>query len=184
MIIPIKQLSDKRVDRILRQKGYAGAAIFYSPIGAWLTLFTGFIGTAIISSGLILMFRSPWLLFLLPYIFIAYLLNAWHCCCFALVEGKCCVINPNWPFRKFKAIALSDIESISIGKQRMAWKSCFTMSGSNYMEMTTAAGKERFYCAYLQLDAFGENFTQKTIEDFQYALERAGVPVQMKLEYK
>lgn len=183
MIIPIKELSDKRVDRVLLRKGYTDANIFYSPIGAWLTLLTGIIGAALISTGFILMFWSPWLLLLLPYLFIAYLLNAWHCCCFALVEGKCCIINPNWPFRKFEVIGLNDIESVSIDEQGKGWKKFFTLFGTNYIEVKTAAGKQRFYCAYLQLDAFDENFTKQTIEDFQYALEHAGIPVQMDLEY-
>lgn len=104
-------------------------------------------------------------------------------CCFALVEGKCCVINPNRPFRKFEVIKLNDIESVSIDKQRRGWSSFFTLFGSNYIEVKTASGKQRFYCAYLQLDAFDENFTKQTIEDFQYALERAGIRVQMNLEY-
>ena len=115
--------------------------------------------------------------------FFAYLTNAWHCCCFALVEGKCCVINPNWPFRKFEVIAFDDIESVSIDEQHSGWKSFFTLFSSNYIEINTATGKGRFYCTYLQLDAFDENFTIQTIEDFQYALERSGIPVQMKLEY-
>lgn len=182
MIIPVTELRDKRVDQILLRKGYQDADIFYSPIGAWLTLFTGIIGTALLSTGFILMFWSLWLLLLLPYIFIAYLLNAWHCCCFALVEGKCCVINANWPFQKFEVIELNDIESVTIDEQRSRWKSFFTLLSSNYIEVKTAAGIKRYDCAYLQLDAFDENFTKQTIEDFQYALERSGIPVQMNLE--
>ena len=184
MIIPIQELRDKRVDRILLRRGYPDANIFYSPIGAWLPLFIALIGTALISYGFIVMFWSPWLLLLVSYFFIAYLTNAWHCCCFALVEGKCCVINPNWPFRKFEVIAFNDIESVTIDEQHSGWKSFFTLFSSNYIEITTATGKERFYCTYLQLDAFDENFTKQTIEDFQSALERAGIPVQMNLEYK
>lgn len=183
MIIPVTELSDKRVDRILLRKGYQDANIFYSPIGVWLTLFTGFIGTALLSTGFILMFCSPWLLLLLPYIFIAYLLNAWHCCCFALVDGKCCIINPNWPFRSFEVIELDNIESVTIAERRTKWMMCFTLFHSNYIEMKTENGKKRFYCAYLELDAYDENFTKQTIEDFQYALERSGVPVQMNLGY-
>lgn len=180
MIIPIKEVRDKRVDRILSRKGYQDANIFYSPIEAWVTLFSGLVGTVLLT-GLIVMLWSPWLLLLLPYIFIAYLLNARQCCCFALVEGKCCVINPNWPFRKFVVIELSEVESVILDEQRSGWKSLFTLSSSNYIEVRTAAGVKRFYCAYLQLDAFDENFTKQTIEDFQYALERAGIPVQMNL---
>jgi len=182
MIIPIKEVRDKRVDRILRRKGYQDANIFYSPIEAWVTLFTGLVGTVLLT-GLIVMFWSSWLLLLLPYIFIAYLLNARQCCCFALVDGKFCVINANWPFRKFRQIALNQIESVTINERRMKWMMLFTLPRSNYIELKTEKGRERFYCAYLELDAYDENFTKQTIEDLQYALECAGIPVEMKLEY-
>lgn len=181
MIIPIKELSDKRVDRVLLRKGYTDANIFYSPIGAWLTLFTGFIGTALLSTGFILMYYSPWLLFLLPYLFIAYLLNAWHSCSFALVDGKCCIINPNWPFRIYREIGLHQIESVTIDERRTIWMMCFTLFGSNYIELNTGKGTERFYCAYLQLDAYDENLTRQTMDDFKYSLESAGIAVQMNI---
>ncbi len=144
--------------------------------------FAGFVGIAIYT-GLIFVMSSPWTLLLLPYLIIAYLVNAWHCYSFALVEGKCCMINANWPFRKFRQIALNQIESVTINERRMKWMMLFTLPRSNYIELKTEKGRERFYCAYLELDAYDENFTKQTIEDFQYALERAGIPVQMNLEY-
>ncbi|RYD98266.1 MAG: hypothetical protein EOP54_08200 [Sphingobacteriales bacterium] len=181
-MIPIMELSDKRVDRILFRKGYQDANLFYSPIRVWVTLFTGFAGIALLI-GFVFLIGSPWILFLLLYLFIAYLLNARHCCSFALVEGKCCIINPNWPFRKFRVIELSQIESVIIDERHTKWMTLFTLFGSNYIEVKTAVGIERFYSAYLELDAFDENFTKQTIEDFQYALERLEIPVQMNLQY-
>lgn len=176
------ELKDKRIDKLLREKGYQDPEVFYGPISIWLITFCGYIFAPAL--GLLLgLIMTPWILLLLPYFFIAYLTNAWHCCCFALVEGKCCVINPNWPFRKFEVIAFDDIESVSIDKQHPGWKSFFTLFGSNYIEIHTGNDKKRFYCAYLELDAYDENMTEKTIEDFQYALECAGIPVQMNLQY-
>lgn len=174
------QLRDKRVDRMLQEKGYTDAVIFYGPISIWLTLFAGYI----LAPALAILFFvvGIWLLLLLPYLLAAYLVNARHSCSFALSEGKCIVINPNPPFRKFVTIDLEDIVSVEIGESRKKWPVLFTLFGDNYVEIKTGKETRRFYCAYLEQDAFDENFTEKTIEDFQYALEQCGIPVSIDLE--
>lgn len=175
-------LKDKRVDKILHRQGYKDAEVFYGPLSIWLITFAGYL----LAPALGLLFglmNNPWILLLLPYLFIAYLFNAYHSCSFAIAAGKCCIINPNWPFRKFVAIDLKDIESVGIKEYHKKWMMVFAFWGSNYIEIKSDQGVQCFYCANLEADAYDENMTEKTIEDFQYALERAGIPVQMDLEY-
>lgn len=176
------ELKDKRVDKILLQQGYKDAEVFYGPISIWLITFVGYLLAPALGL-LIGLITNPWILLLLPYLFIAYLFNAWHSSSFAIAAGKCCIINPNWPFRKFIAIDLKAIESAGGKKYHKKWMMVFAFSGSNYIEIKTDEGVQRFYCANLEADAYDENMTEKTIEDFLYALERAGIPVQMNLEY-
>jgi len=127
-----------------------------------------------------------WLLPITAVIFIygciTYFISAYGCNSFAVSNDALIVINPYFPYRKYTVIPLSAIELAHIGAHKPVWAKMLIFFSGNYADIQTAGGTARFYCIGLEVDAWDENMTERTIEQFLYALERKNVNVQSSLE--
>jgi hypothetical protein len=73
---------------------------------------------------------------------------------------------------------LKDIESVRVDCDTLSRVASFLILafGNNYIEVKTAAGTQRFYCAYLQQwNAYSRNLTEKGIDDLDVALKKRGI---------
>ena len=80
-------------------------------------------------------------------------------------------INPNFPFKKITIYDFAEIEKIKIDDSKLkviSW--VLLIFSSNYIEISTNENTERFYSIFLQPDAFDENLTEKTLDDFNAVL--------------
>jgi|GEM_PF-1080864 len=166
---------DKRVDRALDQLGYTGPDIFYSPLQGWI-FWTSLLLILVAST---IFWLLLWLWPLLPLMLcLSYLFNAYRSNNFALSENQLIIINPNFPFRKVTLLDLKDIESVRVDCDTLSRVASFLILafGNNYIEVKTAAGTQRFYCAYLQQwNAYSRNLTEKGIDDLDVALKKRGI---------
>jgi hypothetical protein len=64
----------------------------------------------------------------------------------------------------------------------MAQNNAFSFTG-NYADIKTNNGITRYYCIGLEADAYDENLTEKTIDNFEMALRKNGIYVQSSIEY-
>lgn len=188
-MIPLTGVSaktkDRRVDRVLEKLGYEATAceIFYSPVMVWVTyLMLFFMALLPVSLCLLaLLYRFPvygGLYFLLGYLMAAYLNNS-----VVLTQDKLIIINPNFPFRRSVIYDLAELRDVKIDQSKWLWSTFFIFahSGSNYVEISTDDKTRRFYCTCLQVDAFDENLTEKTMDDLHFALEKRNVPTEFNL---
>jgi hypothetical protein len=179
-------LKDKRVDRVLEKLGYEAAAckIFYSPVMVWVYYLALLLATLIPLTSfylVVLMYRFP--VYWVPYLLSGYLAAAYLNNSFVLAPDKLLVINPNPPFRRVVPFELENVRKVTIDRPKWLWLSTlFIFLGRNYVEISTDGKTERFYCASLELDAFDENLTEKTIDDFHFALEARNVPTAFNLD--
>ncbi|MDJ1504225.1 hypothetical protein [Xanthocytophaga agilis] len=115
--------------------------------------------------------------FLLGYVVCGYLNNT-----FVFTTDKLLVINPNFPFTKVVTYKLNQIENIEIYRslciQGIGW--IFFQSG-NYVTITIGGDRFRYYCGSLCVDTFDEDITEKTMDDFHYALKERKIPAQFRL---
>lgn len=178
------KLQDKRVDHKLETMGYslADCEVFYSPIRGYL----------IYLGGLLLViapFCWPFytviadyyirflLYFTLVYLVLAYLNNS-----YALTEKQLIVINPNFPFRKVVVYDLASIQKVRIDHSKLRfilW--VLLILGCNYVEIYTTNQVQRFYSIFLEVDAYDENITEKTMSSFSNALHKRAVKVDMNI---
>ncbi len=175
----ISKLKDNRVDKILTSKGIIGGDIYYSPILTWI------IALSIILLGGIgvvyLLASSIYGYLLIPYFIISYLLNAYKNNSFALFDDKIIIINPNIPFRKVIIINNSEINLITIDKTKSNWSKLLLDFGENYLLIQTKDKLLKFYCSGLEADYVDENWTEKTIVEFDFKLKEKGIETEFKL---
>jgi hypothetical protein len=116
--------------------------------------------------------------FIAGYVVVASLNNS-----FVITDSKLVVINPNFPFRKVKSYSFEQINKVKIDSSNLLYiTAIFAHFGSNYVELTTQDKVERFYCTSLDVDAFDENFTEKTIDDFHASLKQHKVYIEFNLD--
>jgi hypothetical protein len=179
------RLKDRRVDRTLQKLGYEAAhcKIFYSPVTVWLTylalLLTALLPFAFGLFALIYRYTTYFgLYFLAGYLMAAYLNNS-----IVLAKDKLLMINPNFPFRHLVSYNLEEIRNVKIDQSKWLWLTfIFAHGAGNYVEICTGSEAKRFYCTCLQLDAFDENLTKKTIDDLHFALRERNVPTEFNLD--
>ncbi len=173
-------LKDKRVDKILQSKGIATPEVYYSPVK---TLPVALMMMVLFLFPAIFLFPfNKYGLLLLPYLPFIYLVFAYHNTSFALHDEKLTMINPNFPFKRVETVDLSAIELITIDKRFIHWHLLFLLFGRNYVMIKTKQGVKKYHCACLELDAFDENWTEKTMDDFHLRLKEKGLPVVFNLD--
>lgn len=169
---------DKRVDKILDGLGYDSYEIFYSPLVVSVTYLFMFLATG---GYLIFFLLGQWLFILVLsvsiYACIFYLVAAYSNNSFAITSDKLIIVNPNFPFRKHVIIPLEVISSIYIGEHTTIWRSVILLFTNNYVDVRVGNNTTRYYCIGLEADAFDENLTEKTIEDFICELRKRNVEV-------
>lgn len=173
-------LKDKRVDKILQAKGIVTPEVFYSPVKTgpvallMLALFT--------FPAIFLLPFPKYSLLILPHLPFVYLVYAYHNTSFALHDEKLTMINPNFPFKRIETVEIAEIELITIDKRIIHWHLLFLLFGRNYVMIKTKQGVKKYHCACLELDAFDENWTEKTIDDFHLRLKEKDLPVVFNLD--
>ena len=60
--------------------------------------------------------------------------------------------------------------------------SLFGIFGGNYLELIEEGKTRRYFCIGLETDAYDENFTEKTIEEFYQWLKRHGIITRYNLD--
>ena len=173
------KLRDKRVDKMLASRSFGDAEIFYSPISSWLLILVLILTSA---AGL-LFYLATWdyWYLIIPYSIISYLLNAFLNNSFALQDDKLFIINPNFPFRRFQIMKRDETKQITIDKVKGQWLMIFMATTGNFLSIKTTNKLYKFHCASLDQDAFDENWTEKTIEDFRFALDKNKFPTTYNL---
>lgn len=176
---PMK-LKDKRVDKMLAQNGVQNAETFYSPVQIWLYFILMILLPGI---GIVIPALGLWGIgIVLVYTCLSYLLYVQRSNSFALTEDTFYILNPSWPFGRLESCRLEDIHMITFGEDKIPWlRRIFIWSDANFLEITTHSGTLKYACAGLELDAFDENFTEKTLDDLRYRLEARSIPVTWNL---
>ena len=173
-------IKDKRVDKMLLARNVTGADIYYSPIAIWFLLLVILAG---INYWLIFMLAlSKYYPLFLIYLAIGYVVSAYLNNSFALTQDTLIVVNPNFPFRQFKAYSLADIKQITIDKTKHRWHYFFVIFSRNFVRIQTSQTSEKYFCVGLELDAFDENWTDKTMDTFHCKLIEKGVPTIFNLD--
>jgi hypothetical protein len=169
---------DKRVDKILIKHGYNNCEIFYSPI-FFLDYFVYFL---VISLPITYQVINYW--YYLPgYIAIGYLISAYLNNCFVITGKELLVINPNFPFDKFNRYEIENIEKIKIDKNNgIYFLLVFLIIGNNYVQINSGGKRKKYYCSGLEIDAYDENLTEKTLDDFSFALSKNNIVVEFKID--
>ena len=174
-------IKDKRVDKILAKRGYLDCEVFYSPISIWLGYFLMFILTGV-GSVFYFMYQL-WIGYPIIYLLVAYLLMARLNNSFALAANELIIINPNFPFNKFKTYHTSEIKDVTIDSSKVLqyFLFIFIIFGVNYVEVRSHFGKKRFYCLGLEEECYDEHQTEKTIEDLEASIKAKKVIVYFEL---
>jgi hypothetical protein len=190
VFIPITGLSaktkDRRVDNILKKRGYdvAGCEIFYSPINIWLFFLGILFLVAIPFSWYLIRLAYMLPLYALLYFLVSYLIVAFLNNSFVLTATQLLIINPNFLFRKVISYDLKQISKIKIDSSKWLWLTViFAHFGKNYVEIASENKTQRFYCTMLEVDAYDENLTEKTMDDFQASLLKHNLSVEFNLEW-
>jgi hypothetical protein len=173
------KLTDKRVDKILSEKGYKECEVFFSPISAWLAFFALLLSVA---PPLLFLFLSlNTVVFFLIYVVICYsvvvLLNR----SFAVCDREFLVIQSGFPFRRVQSFKFEEIDEVCISS---SWKLApLVLLGlqNNYVEVRTGKQKERFYCLFLDGDCYYENWTEKNLDDLERLLKSKGMNVKITI---
>ena len=177
---------DKRVDKALRKLGFNSCEVYYSPIIVSITYLLMFLAVTVgIMLPILFSFGHNLTIavVLICYFLFFYLVAAYTNNSFALTSDELVIINPNLPFRKQTIIALDNIIDIHIGSHTPVWRKILLFLTGNYADIKTSEGITRYYCIGLEEDAYDENLTEKTIEDFIIALGKKGINVQTSIEY-
>ncbi|MCE3228242.1 MAG: hypothetical protein K0S32_2793 [Bacteroidetes bacterium] len=172
------KLTDKQVDKMLRAHGFSTKDVFYSPIQSWIMVLI-----MLASAAYPLMIYAGWYsLLLVPYAIASYFLNARNSNSFAIEDEKFIVVNGNFPFRKLLVFEKNEIKNILIDTKKIRWQSLMIMIGGNYVKIETNSSTTMFYCVGLDLDAYDENWTEKTIDDLHHYLKQKEFPVEFRIE--
>jgi hypothetical protein len=176
-------LTDRRIDKYLLQNNYdlAECMLFYSPISGFLFYFGLAIGFTMPFCIYLLVIVFKYLYFFGVYCIAQYLALAYLNNSFVIIAEKLVVINPNFPFKTVKVYELKQIEQVKIASERTFITWLLLIFRPNYVEIYTAKNVQRYYCLFLQEDAYDENITKKTIEDLDIALSRLEVVTEFQV---
>jgi hypothetical protein len=169
---------DRRVNKIAKRLGYNNYEVFYSPIGNWL-FFIGYL--MILALPVVIFFLTYWY-WLLIYLALGCLFSAYLNNSFIIAEKELVVINPNFPFRRIRSFKIDRISKIKIDENKfLKILSIFMITENNYIQIYSEEKKYKFYCSGLNIDAFDENFTEKTLNDFAYVLRDKEIIVEFEV---
>lgn len=170
-------LKDKRVDRMLNARGLHGADIYYSPIQSWLIMLL-LVLTPVVFIGVGLSWALWYGAAVVVYLLLSYLANARLYNSIALKDDRLIIVNPNFSCRQVVLYDKQSITRIVIaeykGRQWLGWLLVFK---GNYLQIECEGGVYIYHCSGLELDAFDENWTEKTIDTLADKLTELGYPV-------
>ena len=183
------KLKDKVVDKILSSNQIQDYEVFYSPIKSWIVFF-----------GILLVIMIPLLLVLIPYIIskipintffifiltyfsVGYLIISRLNHSFAITNKELIIINSHTIFRKLTKFKFEEIKNIRIASsKKLVILSFFGLVLFHYIEINTLSEQHRFYCLFLDVDCYDENWTEKNLDDFNTALHLKKLKVQFELD--
>jgi hypothetical protein len=113
---------------------------------------------------------------ILRYFVCAYLNNS-----FALSDTELIIINPNFPFQNLTKYRFEQISSIHISETANFFLFTFLLFEQNYVKVNGLNPSKKHYCVSLNVDAYDENFTELTMNDFHDDLKTRGLSVDFKL---
>jgi hypothetical protein len=178
------RLKDRRVDRVLAKQGYEAeqCEIFYSPITAWITYLAILLTIPLPFAIDYFSFLYRNFTYFCLYLLVGYLMGAYLNNSIVLTKNELVIVNPNFPFRHSVIYKLEEISYLKIDQSKWLWPAfVFAHGGGNYVEISTGDTTRRFYCTCLQLDAYDENLTEKTMDDLRFALRERNVPHEFNL---
>ncbi|MEL6943496.1 MAG: hypothetical protein AAFO82_12570 [Bacteroidota bacterium] len=182
------ELGDKRVNKIILNKGFKESEIFYSPISVW---FTFWILLSVITIPMALEFLFHYfsefsfprgMLFIGIYILLCYVIIVILNRSFAITEKEFLIINSHFPLQTLQSFEFEEIEEIKISSDwKLKFMIIFGLFYTNYVQVKTKDGRKRFYCLFLDFDCYDENWTEKTLDDLYKDLCLKGLNVNMPL---
>ena len=182
------ELKDKEVDKMIAKRGYQHSEIFYSPISSWFVTFLLFgviivplifcLISYLLSGGSPIILGIVVLYFLIGYTFIALLNRS-----FAVTKDELLIINSHFPLQKIKPHPFREIKSVRISSNKLVYLLLpFLLGRPNYIEVKFKNDVKRYYCLFLDVDAFDENWTEKTLDDLKISLKDKGINVIFELD--
>jgi hypothetical protein len=183
--MPSAKLKDRRVDKVLIQNDYnlEDCIIYYSPIVGLLYYAGIFVA---FTSGMILLLVYyacvKFTMFFSFHLVIGYLLSAFLNNSFVITSKELIVINPNFPFKRFEKYDLNRIQKVVMDNSWLILFSWIFLLSSRYVCIIDELKQRKFYCAYLERDAYDENITEKNLDDFQAHLKKLSIKTEMNLD--
>ena len=166
---------DFRVDKIAMRHGYSIYEVFYSPIIIWIFMTIYFL---VLSISAFFQFLGEWY-YIIPYLLFGYLISSYLNNSFVITEKELLIINPNFPFNSFERYSIDSIEKVKIDSNKWLYLLfSFLIFDNNYVKITSKDKTRVYYCIGLQFDAFDENFTEKTLDDFSASLSKKDIVVE------
>lgn len=172
---------DKRIDKILVQKGFVNTDIFYSPIQSWFLALLLMYGYAFLPITVILIAKKFYFL-IGSYFIIGLLINFYLNNSFAIDNTYLHIINPNLLKGRIKSRKLSEIKNVAFRRKKNYLLYVFGIFYCNYIEVETDQDKETYFCIWLDKDAYDENWTEKTLDDFKTKLEEIEIKTTIHIE--
>jgi hypothetical protein len=179
------KLKDRRVDRILIYDDYnlEDCTIYYSPItGCFFYMGLLIVVLSVYFFLIIYYILVNFAIFLLLYCFIGYLVCAFLNNSFIITSKELIVINPNFPFKRFEKYDLTTIQKVVLDDSGLILFSWIFLLSSRYVCIIDELKQRKFYCAYLERDAYDENITEKNLDDFQAHLKKLSIKTEMNLD--
>jgi len=176
------------VEKILLKNGFPRSEIFHSPIWIWWMFWI-----VIFSMGLSFWFAllryfislfsfETVIIYVIGYVVISYLIIKFLNRSFAITDGKILIVNSHPPFREFEYFNFNQIQKVKISSDwRLKILIIFGIFHTNYIQIETKFQKKRFYCLFLDVDCYDENFTEKTLDDLATSLKSKGVIVNLEI---
>lgn len=182
------EFTDKRVDKLIKKQGFKDSEIFYSPLNVWLAL-CGFLLVISIPFMLEFLFNFFSKYSVLEKIIIAsiyplfcYVIVMIYNRSFAITDKELLIINSHFPFSSVKSFNLDEISEVKISHdKKLQFLLFFGFFQTNYIQVKINDQELRFYCLFLDVDCYDENFTKKTLDDLAQSLHQKMVNVSLEI---
>ena len=179
------KLVDKNVDKILLNSGYEKPEIFYSPITSLIAFWGMLISMILLPLTLLIidiLFSKPSIFIaVLLYMIIGYLVVSILNRSFAITDKELLVINSHFPFCGIESYKLEEISDIKISSSWALRLLIIFGFGNNYIKVKTKNQEKKFYCLFLEVDCYDENWTEKTLDDLENALKLKRINVKLEI---
>lgn len=178
-------LEDKRVDKILLDRGFKESEIYYSPMKVLLVFWIMMVSIMIpLFFEILFHYFTTALIIFFTYLMFCYLYIGIFNRSFALTDKEFLVINSHFPFDGLRSFRYEDISELRISS---GWELIFPMIfislnfRTNYVQIKTTNHKKKFYCLFLDVDCFDENWTKRNLDDLHGSLRQKGINVIMEI---